>query len=100
MVHAPFSVFFICSLLHHCLWWSLDKLFSFSEMICQLDNVRCGLVAWLVSKHVCLNEIVQNSHSNLGGMVLVFLFLFYLLQPCTTSVFKYMSLRTTYLVQK
>ena len=66
MVHAPFSVFFICSLLHHCLWWSLDKLFSFSEMICQLDNVRCGLVAWLVSYHVCLNEIVQNSHSNLG----------------------------------
>ena len=68
------SLFFIYSLLHHCLWWSLDKLFSFSEMICQLDNVRCGLVAWLVSKHVCLNEIVQNSHSNLGGMVLVFLF--------------------------
>ena len=80
------SLFFIYSLLHHCLWWSLDKLFSFLEMICQLDNVRCGLVAWLVSKHVCLNEIVQNSHSNLGGMVLCFVylfsFLFSLLRPC------------------
>ena len=86
MVHAPFSVFFICSLLHHCLWWSLDKLFSFSEMIYQLDNVRCGLVAWLVSKHVCLDEIVQNSHSNLGVwfwvLFICLVFLFSLLRPC------------------
>ena len=96
MLPSLFFLFVLCCIIAYGGVWI--SFFSFLEMICQLDNVRRGLVAWLVSKHVCLDEIVQNSHSNLG--VLVFLFLFYLLQPCTTSVFKYMSLRTTYLVQK
>ena len=43
-------------------------------------------MAWLVSKHVCLDEIVQNSHSNLGVwfwvLFICLVFLFSLLRPC------------------